>query len=86
MESKPEAAQNLLCMACLCVEKALHELKSLDIVKYYLNCISEISVSIKILEYTKYFMQIFAAHLGTNNIFFYKKKLLLNIVLKYFRN
>ncbi|XP_013144614.1 PREDICTED: zinc finger protein 557-like [Papilio polytes] len=46
MESKPEAAQNLLCMACLCVEKALHELKSLDIIKYYLNCISEISLSV----------------------------------------
>ncbi|XP_013163325.1 PREDICTED: zinc finger and BTB domain-containing protein 41-like [Papilio xuthus] len=42
MESKTEAVNNLLCMACLCVEKSLQELKSIDIMKYYLDCIREI--------------------------------------------
>ncbi|XP_045541169.1 zinc finger protein 181 [Papilio machaon] len=44
MESKTEAAKNLLCMACLCVEKSLKEFISLDIIKYYLDCINEISL------------------------------------------
>ncbi|CAH2065054.1 unnamed protein product, partial [Iphiclides podalirius] len=42
MEPKVEVGKNLLCMACLCVERTLHEHSDGRFKQYYLDCINEI--------------------------------------------
>lgn len=44
MENKDDILNNLLCMACLCVGRSIHELRDEKSKKYYLDILNEIPV------------------------------------------